>query len=503
MRSLISREESAVTASFNLDSMRLAQRRWARVSVARRLRLVRGLRHRIAAGSADLAATVPSTLPGALHRTTADTLASEILPLLEACRFLERDAEAILRTRYVGHEGRSLLLGSVTARVEREPWGIVLIIAPANYPLLLAGVQALQALVAGNAVLWKPAPGTETCAFALKTLLVESGLDADLVTVLPSGIESAESAIAAGVDHVVLTGSAQTGRAVLHQLAETLTPATMELSGCDAAFLLPGADYNHAIRALAFGQRFNGSATCMAPRRVFLVGLTASDAIPFEAGLAAALGAIAPIPLSPATMQRLSEILADARDQQAEVVLDGLAAPTPEDCCRPTLITRATPALRSMQADIFAPVLSVMSAANAEEALAAYAACPYALTVSVFGPERAASRFAQQIKAGNIVINDLIIPTADPRIPFGGRGRSGFGVTRGAEGLLAMTTPRTIQTQRAAVRRSYDPTAEDFTPMFSGLAEALHGSGFARRCAGLAAAVRSAMRASTTPTRPR
>ncbi len=79
-------------------------------------------------------------------------------------------------------------------------------------------------------------------------------------------------AIAAGVDKVFLTGSAATGTAVLHQLAPHLTPAVMELSGCDAVFVLPGADLDRTVAALAFGLRLNGSATCMAPRRLFLVG---------------------------------------------------------------------------------------------------------------------------------------------------------------------------------------------------------------------------------------
>ena len=82
----------------------------------------------------------------------------------------------------------------------------------------------------------------------------------------------ADVAIATGVDKVFLTGSAATGTAVLHQLAGHLKPAVMELSGCDAVFVLPGAELDRAVAALTFGLRLNGSATCMAPRRLFLVG---------------------------------------------------------------------------------------------------------------------------------------------------------------------------------------------------------------------------------------
>ncbi len=98
------------------------------------------------------------------------------------------------------------------------------------------------------------------------------GLDPALLQLLDESPHAAVDAIAAGVDKVFLTGSAATGRAVLSQLAPHLTPAVMELSGCDAVFVLPGAAMDRAIAALAFGLRLNGSATCMAPRRLFLVG---------------------------------------------------------------------------------------------------------------------------------------------------------------------------------------------------------------------------------------
>ena len=469
-----------------LEGVRLAQRGWAAEAIRVRVSVIRRLRRRMASGARELAETIPTEFPGALARTVADSLVSEVLPLLEACRFLEREAEATLRTRLVGAAGRPLWLGKVEAEVERTPWGAVLVLAPANYPLLLTGVQTLQALTAGNAVLWKPAPGTAAPASALRRLLIEAGLPAELLTVLEADVASAAEAIEAGVDHVVLTGSAETGRVVSRQLAETLTPATMELSGCDAVFVLPGADLEHAVRALVFGQRFNGSATCMAPRRVFLVGLAEARAAEFEERLKAALMELDPVLLPAGGETLLRELIADAREQGAEVELDGLA--DGEDdwaACSATLILRATPALKAMQTDIFAPVLSVMRVTDAEEALAAHAACPYGLTASVFGPEGAARVLARRMLVGNVLINDVIVPTADPRIPFGGRGASGYGVTRGAEGLLAMTTPRTIQVQRGRPRRAYEATGEGHAELFAGVVQMLHGRGLRARMAGL------------------
>jgi len=485
---------SQVERAMNIDDLegvRLAQRAWASAELRQRVAVIGRLRRQMASGAEALAETIPTELPGALHRTVADSLVAEVLPLIEACRFLERESELILQTKRLGSEGQPGWFGEVETEVERAPWGVVLVIAAANYPLLLAGVQTLQALVAGNAVLWKPAPGTEVVAFALRTLLVECGLPAELLTVLDAGVESATGAIAAGMDHVVLTGSVETGKAVLRQCAETLTPVTMELSGCDAVFVLPGADLERVIAALGFGLRFNGSATCMAPRRVFLVGLAEGEASWFEGELAAALDWLVDVPLAKKTEMLLRELINDARRQGAQVVLNGVEKSGAEAEAAATLITDATPALRAMQAEIFAPIVSVMRAANLDEALAASAACPYALTASVFGPEKEARVLASKLRVGNVLINDIIVPTADPRVPFGGRGSSGFGVTRGAEGLLGMTTPRTIQTQRSRSRRAYAATGDEHVDLFAGMALMSHGK-WNKRWLGLMRLIRAA-----------
>jgi aldehyde dehydrogenase (NAD+) len=466
-----------------LEGVRLAQRSWAQIPLAARVAIIRTLRKRVANNARALAETVPINVPGALHRTVADTLVAEVLPLIEACRFLERSAEEILQTRNTGRFGRPVWLGGVESRVERSPWGVVLILGASNYPLFLAGVQIIQALAAGNAVLWKTAPGTETVAFALRNLLVDSGLNPELLTLLDSGVESATSAIAAGVDHVVLTGSANTGKAVMHQLADTLTPSTMELSGCDSVFVLPGAEIARTVRAIAFGLRLNGSFTCMAPRRIFLVGMTDAEASQFEAELTSALSRLDPVSIPNKTQILLEQLINDAQIQGAELRLNGLAENTNE--AGVTLILSATPSLLAMQTDIFAPILSVMRTADTGEAIAASAACGYALTAAIFGPEADARAVTSHVRAGNILINDVIVPTVDPRIPFGGRGRSGFGVTRGPEGLLAMTTPRTVQLQRGRSTRNYEPTGTGHIELFAGLAQALHGGGIRERWIGL------------------
>ena len=432
---------------------RAAQPAWAVTPLRARLRVVRDTRHEIAARAGELAAAVETARP----RPPGETLAAEVLPLAEACRFLERRAGRILVARRLRPRLSLLWMGGIAIEVRREPFGVVLIIGPSNYPLLLVGVQALQALAAGNAVVLKPGRGGLPAATALAQALWSAGLDERLCRVLPEAPETAEAAIRAGVDKVVLTGSARTGQAVLGQLAERLVPAAMELSGCDAVFVRQDADLDLVARALKFGLRLNDGQTCIAPRRVFVVRSAASELESRLAALARQFPACQP---DPAASRLARELAKEAVAQGARLLSGNLADDGPFE---PIIVADASPEMRLLQEDVFAPVLSVVAVRDDAEALAAAERCPYALGASVFGAKAAARRLARRIRAGTVVVNDLIAPTADPRVPFGGRGRSGFGVTRGAEGLLEMTALKAVVTPRGWWRlhlRDPDPLTE-------------------------------------------
>ncbi len=473
----------------SLEGMRAAQRAWARTPVRERLRMLRCFRAELATGARELAATVATRHPGSLHRTEADTLVAEVLPLAEACRFLEKEAAFVLRTRRESTASRPFWLRSVDVEIERAPLGTVLLIGPGNYPLFLPGVQALQALAAGNAVLWKPAPAGVACAHALRVMLIASGMPPDLLSILDPAPAAALAAIEAGVDKVFLTGSAATGKAVLHALAATATPAVMELSGCDAVFVLEGADLTRAADALLFGLRLNGSATCMAPRRVF-VARTVADKL--GSLLRTHLEWIGPVPVPEQMRERLRDLIAEASFHGAKTLLNGLEVDDEDEgSVYATLLAGVTPEMRIAQADLFAPVLSLLPFRTLEQAAGMHEQCPYALTAAIFGPEHEARALAQTITAGTVLLNDVIVSTADPRVPFSGRKRSGFGATRGREGLLAMTAPRAIVRQRSRSSVAYQPTKEAHGELFAGYVRAAHAQGWRSRLEGLRTMLRA------------
>ncbi len=151
---------------------RAAQPAWAEATLPARLDRLKRLRHAIAAHADELADAL-SAIPG---RDRSLSLSAEIAPLADAIKFLEREAPALLRTRHLGARGRPVWLFGHEAQISRAPLGVVLVIGPSHYPLLLPGVQTVQALAAGNAVILKPAHQTPLTALKFTKVLAEAGL---------------------------------------------------------------------------------------------------------------------------------------------------------------------------------------------------------------------------------------------------------------------------------------------------------------------------------------
>lgn len=466
--------------SIDLAAVRTAQQHWAGIPLRERLRVIKEIRHALASQAAELV----RALRPANEIEAAEILSAQLIPLADACRFLEREAKAILASQ-PPRGAVPLWLRDTWANVHREPCGVVLIIAPSNYPIFLPGVVLVQALAAGNAVLIKPAPGGGAAVDALLNLLRAANVPEALVLKLDERASAVHSALEAGVDKVVFTGSAVTGQKILHACAEHLVPATMELSGCDAMFVRADADVPLAARALHFGLRLNRGATCIAPRRVFVHKSRVAE---FEAEC---LHCFAEGPSWSSPNENLARLVVDAAAQGARVLtgeVNHLGHVT-----LPLLLADAKPGMRLLLEDHFSSVAAVVSVRDDDEALAANDLCPYALGASVFSVDESAARsFAARLNAGSVVINDLIAPTADPRLPFGGRKHSGFGVTRGAEGLLELTVPKVITTRRGNWRPHYEAPREGDADFFTQFLTLTHAPKWSTRLKSALALIRAA-----------
>jgi acyl-CoA reductase-like NAD-dependent aldehyde dehydrogenase len=412
---------------------REASEHWRKISLANRLTVVRVF-------SSILASRAESTsreLCG--DRASEEFLVSEIIPLLDACRYLEKNAGKLLRPKKLSSFLNPVWLRGVRHELVREPLGVVLIIGPSNYPLFLPAVQCLQAITAGNAILLKPAEGGEAAAKTLAALLRDAGLPGGVLQILPSCPSAVMETLAHSVDKVVLTGSLQTGRAVLAQAAETVTPTIVELSGSDGVLIYPDADLKLAAECVAFGLTLNSGHTCIAPRRAFVWTEVAEH---FQRALAEALARRPSIALNCNRQHAYRSIVVDAVRGGAHLLHGSVT-----DCAIHAPIVFGNVALESslLLQENWGPILSVVKVENENEAIHAFNRSSFGLGASIFTrSEDKARAAAQSLVAGSICINDIIVPTADGRIPFTGRKHSGFGATRGGEGLLEMTALKVI-----------------------------------------------------------
>jgi len=440
---------------------------WKLQSHRQRCRLIGQVRHAIV-DSADL---LTKLCTSAQRTDPVETLTGELIPFCDALKFIGKRGPGLLKPRYGGLRGRPIWLWGIRSEVHRQPLGDVLILAAWNYPVFLPGVQIAQALAAGNRVWFKPAPGCEAVSAELVNAFWATGVPTDSLMILPADPQAAQAKIDSGVDMVVLTGGANTGRSVMMRCAATLTPSIMELSGCDAVVVGPGADLDLVARGVAFGLSFNSGATCIGPRRI-IVSSRQHDRL--VAAIAQRLIDMPALKLHPTAREGATEVIIDAMrrgaidcvQRESPPPLEAVSLDRPLESLAPTVLRGVGTDWKIASSDTFAPVASIITADSDREMIRLVNESPYRLAASIFADSVWASPIAAQLDVGHVSINDLIFPTADPRVPFGGCGSSGFGVTRGAEGLLAMTRPKVIARHRGGLYLQFRPrTANDRTTL--------------------------------------
>jgi len=441
---------------------------WSGKTVSQRLQFIRRLREQLICQRERLWQAAYDDV----QRSPQEVLASELLPIASALKFLERHARRILAPRKVSLWDRPLWLWGCRDVVHRRPWGVVGIIGTWNYPLFLNIVPIAQALTAGNSVLWKPSEQAPRCAQAIGQVFQQAGLDRDVLQILPATREAGPQLAEADIDYLLFTGSEAVGRRLASRLGERLIPSTLELSGCDPMWVLADADIALAVQAAWFGMTFNRGQTCIAVRRI-LVQRSIAEA--FHTALQSWLARVkrsSPLALqTPAQEEQFHRLLADAVEKGATP----LSVPSSEAApgCRPTFLWNTPAEAAVMREPCFAPLAAIAVFDTVEQALALTRQCPSALAASIFTKDMAlAQHLAAQLPAGYVTVNDVLAPTAHPATPFGGRGASGWGVTQGPEGLLSLTVPQVVSVRRGRFRPHYE---EAVLPLSSSTHQILEG----------------------------
>lgn len=411
------------------------------------------------------------------HKPEHEALAADVMSLLAACKWHERYAASILRDRRL--LGRPIWMLGQSHIQHRAPLGSVAIIATWNYPIQLVGVQVLQALLTGNRVTVKPSERSPQTQGYLLKLARLAGASEELLAWTDASREAGPVLLSSQrFDHVVFTGSTAVGRQVAAWAAQSLTPTTLELSGQDSALVLHDADPVLAARTIWQAATMNSGQTCMSPRRAIVSAPVYNAFLDALSSLAAGAKPVQLIDASAAEHCRSlirGAIKSGARSLSGTDEWSAFKRHGPATTCGPTIDrtalesrstkgdntareSRATegnaafivpaaivdcdPSLALVEGAHFGPILAVVPARDDEHALAIHDGLEQNLAVSVFTRDtRRATALAPRLRASIVTINDAVLPSGHPAGALVGRGPSGWGASRGIDGLLAMTRP--------------------------------------------------------------
>jgi acyl-CoA reductase-like NAD-dependent aldehyde dehydrogenase len=385
-----------------------------------------------------------------------EALFADIFIALDTATYFVRHAERILRTQRVPHH-------STAAKAKRgvlvyQPLGVIGIISSWNYPFAIPMSQIVPAVVAGNAVVCKTSEFTPQCGALIQQLFGDAGFPEDLVTIVQGGGEVGQALIDAGPDKLIFTGSVATGRRVAEACARQLIPTVLELGGKDAMLVLDDADLNAASSGAVWGSYTNCGQVCLSVERIFVVESVAEEfaRLCVEKTKKLHLGPgsdantdVGPL-IRPQHVERMRDLLDDAVQRGAQIRCGGNARPDlGANFFEPTVISGVDSTMKLFQEETFGPILAIQVVKNAKEAIARANDSRFALSASIWTRDAMyGADTAGELKAGAVMVNDMISYFAIAEAPHGGSKLSGWGRTHGEHGLLEMVQPKYIDVDR-------------------------------------------------------
>ncbi len=319
-----------------------------------------------------------------------------------------------------------------SARIYREPLGVVLVIAPWNYPFQLAIGPLVGALAAGNCVVVKPSEVAPATSAVMARWLPEY-VDYEAVKVVEGGVSETTALLAERFDHIFYTGNGVVGRIVMTAAAKHLTPVTLELGGKSPCYIDSDVDLDVCVKRIAWGKFFNAGQTCVAPDYV-LAHAAVHDRFldKIQSVLREFYGA------DPKRSPDYGRIINGRHHQRLAKLLGSgkvVCGGELDEAARyiaPTVLRDVEPDSPVMQDEIFGPILPVLRVADAEAAIRFVNARPKPLALYVHTKNDAvAEKILMQTSSGGATVNHAWLHLGVPGLPFGGVGESGMGAYHG------------------------------------------------------------------------
>jgi acyl-CoA reductase-like NAD-dependent aldehyde dehydrogenase len=423
---------------------RAAQRAWAKLSPRERADKLLPLKDRVL----DAAERIAKVVHEEVGKPIEEALLGEVLPSGDVAAYWTASIEELLESVEVDLD--PLAYPGKVGVIHKEARGVVAVIMPWNFPVALPIRAIVPALLAGNAVLFKPseiAPRSGALVDELFAGLVPDGV----LTVVQGGGDVGGALCAAeDVDLVVFTGSVRTGRKVAAACAERLIPCSLELGGKDAALVLADADLERAVNGIVWGALTNAGQNCAAIERVYVVKEVADT---FCKKVVLAMEALKESDVGPLTTEAQRTIVAAhvdaAKEAGAEILCGGKKLDEGYGYA-PTVLKVTTDDLAVIRDETFGPVLPIRVVADTAEAVERANDSRYGLTASIWTKNvTKGEELAHELRAGVVTINNHAFTGALPGAPWSGFGETGYGVTNSPFALEALIRPRFILVDRS------------------------------------------------------
>ncbi|WP_067686405.1 aldehyde dehydrogenase family protein [Nocardia jejuensis] len=434
---------------------RAAQPDWAARDIGERAAIIGRAIDVIVARRAEITDTIREET-GKPH---AEALGVEIVPSCDFLNYWTKRARRDLRPHRQRLHG--YLRPMKKLHIQYQPLGVVAVITPWNAPFVLTLNPVVQALLAGNTVVFKPSEVTPRSGEWVARILHEAGVPRDVVQALHGDGETGAALVDSPVDKVCFTGSVGTGRKIATACAERLLPCTLELGGKDAMIVCADADLERAAAGAVYLSMFNTGQVCMSVERIYVIDSVADEFIALVQREAAEVtcGAGA-TDMGPLFWDRQRDIVTahveDARTRGARILVGGSAVAGEGLYFEPTVIAEANHDMLIMTDETFGPVAAIMRVRDEDEAIRLANDSRYGLSGSVFTRDPAtARRIAARLTTGSVVHNDSAVIYGVPEAPFGGRKDSGVGHVNGVHALRGFTHAQPVLiTRRRPSRES-------------------------------------------------
>ena len=433
-------EDGATSIRAKYARARAAQPAWAALPLRKRLDAIREFRARTIAMRDTLAKTLTLEMGKPIRQSR-----NELDGLLGRIDFFLAEASSVLREEKVFADAKTKL----EERISHEPLGVVANISAWNYPYFVGANVFVPALIAGNAVLYKPSEYATLTGLHIAAMLYEAGVPTDVFVPVVGGGKAGAALLRQPVDGVFFTGSFATGTKVGAAAGRKMAKVQLELGGKDPVYVCEDVDIETAASGLADGAFYNTGQSCCSVERIYVhekihdafVDAFVASVRSFRRGdpldESTYIGAITRRP----QLDVLRKQVVDARKKGARVLAGGDIVKAKGNWFEPTVLVNVDHRMSVMKEESFGPIIGIQKVTSDTEAVALMNDTAYGLTAGVYTRDaKRAKKILSQVRSGSVYWN--CCDRVSPRLPWSGVGHSGIGVTLSTYGIQTFTRPK-------------------------------------------------------------